>query len=59
MASFFSVLHCDRRNSQPALSDLPIRWMNLPYGFIFENKNSPFLKLIAQPMFLVGSYRRR
>ena len=31
------------------------RWMNLPDGFIFENENSAFLKLIAQPMFLVGS----
>jgi hypothetical protein len=29
--------------------------MNLPYGFIFENQSSAFLKLIAQPMFLVGS----
>jgi hypothetical protein len=27
--------------------------MNLPYGFIFENQSSAFLKLIAQPMFLV------
>lgn len=29
--------------------------MNLPYGFIIENENSAFLKLIAQLMFLVGS----
>ena len=29
--------------------------MNLPYGFVFENDNFAFLKLIAQPVFLADS----
>jgi len=55
VALFLSVFHGDRRHSQPALGYLPIRWMNLPYGFVFENDNFAFLKLIAQPMFLMDS----
>jgi len=55
MASVLSILHGDRGDSQPVLGDLPIRWMNLPYGVIFENDNSAFLKLIEQPMFSVDS----
>src|SRR5579864_9328553 len=50
-----SVFYSNRRNPQPVRNFQPIRWMDFPHGFIFEDDNSAFVVLVMQPMFLTGS----